>query len=89
MKLTKEQETIDTADHVFHMPTGEVWVVAFVRNKKLACCGWPLSMEPLDKFLVHRKATEAQRLKLLKDMANMTESDARTIYAREKLGLKV
>ncbi len=89
MKLTREQETIDTADHVFHIPTGEVWVTAFVRNGKLACCGWPLSMEPIENFLVHKKASEDERMKLLEDMANMSEGDARTIYAQDKLKQKV
>jgi hypothetical protein len=30
-----------TGDTVFHKPTGEKWLVAYVDGDRLAWCGWP------------------------------------------------
>jgi hypothetical protein len=35
------KSTIRGGDHVFHRPTGETWVVAYVSGDYLAWCGWP------------------------------------------------
>ena len=41
MKGAAMADEIDTADHVHHAPSGEDWVVAYVRGDRLAWCGWP------------------------------------------------
>ena len=71
-----------TADVVFHKPTGERWVVAFVQNGKLFWCGWPLGCADLSNCTIVKKATDEEYEKLLKEMANMNDNrDPRYQYA--------
>jgi len=76
---------INTGDTVHHIPSDESWLVAFVEGGKLCACGWPCSLEPLSDFVLVRKATLAERLKLLNDMASMKSSDPRRAYAQREL----
>ena len=75
---------IDTADHVRHAPTGETWVVAYVRGDRLCACGWPETLAMLSDCTLVKKAIPAQRTELLKSMAKSCE-DTRGRYARERL----
>lgn len=76
--------SIDTADHVQHGPSGESWVVAYVRGDRLAWCGWPQGEAALSDCTLVKKATAEQRIKLLREMAN-GGSDPRSRYASERL----
>lgn len=76
--------TIDTADHVQHTPSGESWVVAYVRGDRLAWCGWPQGEAALADCTLLKKATDAERDKLLHDMADCGH-DPRATYARDRL----
>lgn len=78
-------QEIDTADHVHHAPSGETWVVAYVKGDRLAWCGWPQGLANLADCALVKKATEAERDKLLHDMASINESDTRATYARQRL----
>lgn len=77
--------TIDTADHVHHAPSGEDWVVAYVRGDQLAWCGWPSGLAALSDCTLLRKATAEERDRLLRDLAAMTGGDHRATYARMRL----
>lgn len=80
---------IDTADVVFHKPSGERWVVAFVRGENLAWCGWPQGQAELSDCELVKKATPEEREKLLKEMAAMNDrNDPRYGYALEHLSIK-
>ena len=84
-RLDPERD-IDTADHVYHAPSGECWVVAYVRGDKLAWCGWPQGEADLADCTLTKKATPAERDKILHQMAGaMCGSDMRAAYARERL----
>lgn len=77
---------IDTADEVFHEPTGETWLVAYVDGKRLAYCGWPSGIAELKDCTLTRKATLQERLALLASMAAMDYgSDHRAVFARSAL----
>ena len=76
---------IDTADHVQHAPSGETWVVAYVRGDRLAWCGWPQGEAALSDCTLERKATPAERDTLLHEMAACGQNDSRGSYARERL----
>lgn len=76
---------IDTADHVHHAPTGENWVVAYVKGDRLAWCGWPEGESALADCTLVRKATDAEREALLRSMANSGSSGVRANYARHRL----
>lgn len=80
-------DAIDTGDHVHHKPSGEDWVVAFVRGDRLAWAGWPEGLAALADCTLITKATPDARDKLLRDLADMGSSDSRCRYARERLGL--
>jgi len=76
---------IDTADVVLHRPTNEQWVVAFVHDDHLTCCGWPESSAPISDCVLVQKATPEQRFNLIQDMAAMSGLDRRKSYALEQL----
>jgi hypothetical protein len=77
------EPAIDTADHILHRPSGETWLVAMVEGDRLTACGWPESMVPVAECELLRKATPAERVKLLHDMAR--SSGRRAIYAQSML----
>jgi hypothetical protein len=77
--------TIDTADHVRHGPTGEEWVVAYVKGDRLAWCGWPQGEAALSDCTLTKKATPEERDKLLRDLAAIREGDMRADYARQPM----
>jgi hypothetical protein len=58
---------IDTGDHVLHAPSGETWVVAYVRGDRLAWCGWPQGEATLTDCVLLKKATAEERIKLLRE----------------------
>lgn len=78
--------TIDTGDHVHHAPSGEDWVVAYVKGDRLAWCGWPAGEGALSDCTLLKKATPESRDQLLRNMAGSMNADsARTQYARDRL----
>lgn len=76
-------EQIDTGDHVLHGPTGETWVVAYVRGDQLAWFGWPDGEAALSDCTLVKKASADERLCWLKDMA--ASGGLRGQYARQRL----
>lgn len=79
--------TIDTGDHVKHGPTGEEWVVAYVRGDRLAWCGWPEGEAALADCTLTKKATPERRDALLQEMATLGDT-ARGRYARARLEIQ-
>lgn len=77
--------SIDTGDVVRHEPSGEEWLVAFVRGDNLCACGWPCSFTELKHCTLVKKATAQERADLLKQMADMNGDDPRKSYARAAL----
>lgn len=75
---------LDTGDHVHHEPSGEDWVVAYVRGDRLAWCGWPQGEAALSDCTLLKKATPAERDKLLHEMADIGH-DMRASYAKKRL----
>ena len=78
---------IDTGDTVKHDPTGETWVVAYVKGKYLSPCGWPECEALLSHCTLIEKASDEERLDLLRRLAEIPNLDARGRYARERLGI--
>lgn len=80
---------IDTGDVVLHKPSGETWVVAYVRGDNLCCVGWPESFAQVSDCDLTRAATPEERQTLLESMAGMqgdrTGYDSRKSYARHRL----
>lgn len=76
---------IDTGDHVHHDPTGEDWVVAYVRGDRLAWCGWPEGEAALSDCTLLTKATPEHRDNLLRQMAEGNGTRAR--YAQARLAI--
>lgn len=71
----------DTGDFVLHKPSGEEWVVAYVENGRVACCGWPYTLAELSDCQLTAKATPEKRQKLLEYLSNMSGDDPRKTYA--------
>lgn len=74
---------IDTADVVKHVPTGEEWLVAYVKGDKLAWCGWPEGEANLSDCELIKVATDDARYDLLQEMAKGSGRRAR--YAQTRL----
>lgn len=77
--------SIQTADTVFHKPTGEEWLVAFEKDGRLYWCGWPEGCADTDDCELLMKGTDRQRMALLGEMARMPGNDARKRYALKEL----
>lgn len=77
---------IDTGDIVKHGPTGEEWTVAYVRDGRLAWCGFPEGTARLEDCTLVKAATDEERIALLKQMADMLSNDSRCTFARWRLG---
>jgi hypothetical protein len=67
---------IDTGDHVKHGPTEETWVVARVHGLSLYPCGWPATRAELKDCTLIKKATAAERLKLLRELSQGSSEHA-------------
>lgn len=76
---------IDTGDIVFHEPSGEKWLVAYVRGDRLAWCGWPCGDALLSDCTLLQKSDAPERDALLTSMAAIAGSDPRGTYARRRL----
>ena len=61
---------IRAGDHVFHKPTGETWVVAYVDGDYLAWCGWPEGEAKLADCELVKRASDEEHLRWLNDIAN-------------------
>jgi hypothetical protein len=81
----KRQGPIDTGDVVFHHPTGENWVVAYVRDGRLAWIGWPKGEALLADCELREPSDDAYRMEMLQRMAQINADDARGRYARHRL----
>lgn len=81
---------IDTGDTVFHNPTQETWLVAYITDDKeyLCPCGWPECLAKLEDCVLLEKASAEERVKLLYDMKNTRDSRGRKArHILEKEGL--
>jgi len=78
-----EPPQIDTGDTVYHLPTDEHWVVAYVEGNRVAWCGWPEGEAKLSDCTLIEKATPEDRLKTLEQMA--VSDSKRGRYARNML----
>ncbi len=76
---------IDTGDHVFHRPSRETWLVAYVSGDRLCACGWPESLARLSDCLLVEKASDEARIDLLRSIAGSGGNDSRVRYARAAL----
>lgn len=78
---------IDTGDTVYHGPSGEYWVVAYVEGNKLAWLGWPEGEADLADCKLIAKCTPEFREDTLKNMSASTGK--RGNYARNRLSIKL
>lgn len=80
---------IDTGDTVKHRPSGEIWLVAYVREERdeIAWCGWPPGLAKLSDCDLVEAATPEKRDKYLNELARISGNDHRRSYARHRLGL--
>lgn len=76
-------EVIDTGDHVFHEPSGETWVVAFVDGDKLYWMGWPPGRADLKDCKLTQKADVARRNKDRQSLVGCGQDDARGSHAAQ------
>lgn len=68
-------------DIVFHKPTGEEWVVAYVDGDYLAWCGWPEGEAKLADCELVRAIDDADHLRWLRDIAASDGKRARRAHA--------
>lgn len=77
---------IDVGDYVHHGPSNEDWIVAAVDGDRLYWCGWPFggSAELSDCTLIE-EATEENRMKLLKELAEKNTSERPIVMAKQRI----
>lgn len=79
---------IRTGDTVYHRPTGETWLVAYVEDdgRYLAPCGWPFCLAPVTDCELREAASDEDSMKLLRELAEMSDqTDMRQRHAAGKL----
>ncbi len=82
--------TIDTGDVVKHRPTGEEWIVAYVDGPHLSWLGWPPGLALVADCRLVKKATAAERVGLLRELAHSQHhSSARARETLEREGVTV
>lgn len=79
--MTTSDAQIDTADTVFHEPSGETWLVAGVKEGRLMWCGWPPGYADVANCRLVEKATPEKRRQLLQDLSQMQGDDTRKLHA--------
>lgn len=79
-------EAIDVGDTVHHGPSCEDWLVGAVDGDRLYWCGWPFGGSvPLVDCTLVKKATSAQRDKLLRELADDEGGERPCVLARRRL----
>ena len=79
---------IDVCDVVHHEPTDEDWVVAAVDGDRLYWCGYPFGGSAnLEDCTLVKKASDEQREKLLKQLAEMNTYERPVVMAKTRLTL--
>ena len=61
--------TIRTGDTVFHRPSGETWLVAYVDGDRLAWCGWPEGEAQLADCELVKSCTDERHWALVEEIA--------------------
>ena len=69
-------------DHVRHIPSGEVWVVAWADDKKLCAAGWPEAIVDVDSCVCIKRSTEAEHLSAIFDWRKSSFSSRRETVRR-------
>jgi hypothetical protein len=77
------EQTPELGDTVLHKPSGEQWLVAYVRDGRLAACGWPDEIVPASDCALISRMPLGKKLSLLRLMA--TSTGHRAEYARSLL----
>jgi len=70
-------------DHVFHRPTGQKWLVAYVDGDYLAWCGWPEGEARVADCDLVKTCSDEEHLKLLTEIASIPLTDKRGRMAKE------
>ena len=63
-------------DVVLHKPSGEEWLVAWAEGNDIAWCGWPNGLARVSDCEITKKATDAEHLKIVRDVINCGDSRA-------------
>jgi hypothetical protein len=75
-----------TGDHVLHKPTGEKWLVRYVRpdEDRMSWCGWPPGEARISDCDLVYSCTDAEHEKLLAELSSHAE-DIRDIPAKSMI----
>lgn len=74
-------------DHVFHIPSGEQWVVAWAEGDDIAWSGWPNGMARCgDVRIIHRATDEQHRQAVTEWLSNAGRDDSRQVRIRRLYG---
>lgn len=76
---------IRSGDTVFHDPSGETWVVAFVEGDRLSPCGWPPTMASVADCELLQSCTDAKHREMLETWAIKGGEDFRTVACQHQL----
>ncbi len=72
----RRAQSFRAGDHVKHHPSGESWVLACdEENGRVQPAGWPESQAEAAHCSLKREATDEQRLKQLRESANISTRD--------------
>lgn len=64
-------------DHVYHEPSGETWVVAYVTGDDLCPCGWPESLARVADCTLVKSCSDDEHRSILEELREIGGSRAR------------
>lgn len=64
-----DHKPLRAGDHVFHRPSRETWVVAYVDGPSLAWCGWPAGEAKISDCTLLKRCSDAEHLSILRELA--------------------
>jgi protein gp37 len=71
-------------DEVKHIPSGETWVLAAVRDDDVIPAGWPCAIEKASECELVKAATDKQHATMVKNILDMDGDDIRKRWVRSK-----
>jgi hypothetical protein len=67
--MTEQNPIPRCGDTVFHIPTGEEWLVAWADGNELSWCGWPPGIAKLSDCIIRKRCTDEEHRKLVWDVS--------------------
>jgi hypothetical protein len=71
--MTEQTPIPRCGDTVFHIPTGEEWLVAWAEGNELSWCGWPPGIAKLSDCIIRKRCTDEEHRKTVHAVSKVSD----------------